>query len=116
MDLENRISGFANANGEKFESANSAYKSFINASGDEETPEAKPDFKKFLETAKQTGVLDKMLKKTGVKKEDKEEVDPAPEKKKFTLTTTHIVGIVIGVAVIGTVIYFATRKKKQATA
>lgn len=112
MDLENRISGFANANGEKFESANSAYKSFINASGDEQTPEAKPDFKTFMDTAKQSGVLDKMLKKTGVKKEVKEE-EPAPEKKKFSLTTTHIVGIVLGVAVIVTVIYFATRKKKQ---
>lgn len=112
MDLENRIAGFATQNTEKFESANSAYKSFINAIGDDENEPEKPDFKKFLETAKQTGVLDTMLKKTGIKKDTPEE-DPMPEKKKFTLNTTQIVGIVLGVAVIGTVIYLATRKKKQ---
>ncbi len=90
------------------------------ANGDEETPEAKPDFKTFLETAKSTGVLDKMLKEGGdtikskVNKTGKEE-SPVPEKKKFTLTTTHIVGIVLGVALIGGVIYLATRKKKLTT-
>lgn len=110
MELQKRLEGFASANGEKFESANSAYKSYINATGDEQTPEAKPDFKKFLETAKQTGALDKMLKKTGVTREDEKLTEP--EKKKFALTTTHIVGIVLGVAAVGTIIYFVTRKKK----
>lgn len=120
MSLEKRISGFAQANGKKFESANSAYKSYLNAAGGEETPDAKPDFKAFLDAAKKTGVLDEMLKegKDQIKKktgagDDKVDETPLPEKKKFTLSTTQIVGIVVGVAALGTIIYFATRKKTQ---
>ncbi len=116
MELKSRIEGFAQANGNKFETANSAYKSYLNAGGEEDTPEAKPDFKTFLETAKQSGVLDKMLKAGGAeikKKLGKEDEEPATtEKKGFKLSTPMIIGIVIGVAAIGTVIYFATKKKK----
>jgi hypothetical protein len=109
MDLQNRLSGFASENENKFESANSAYKSFINATGDEQSD--KPDFKKFLETAKQTGLLDTLLKKPDSQK-DQKSTEQLPEKKKFP-TTTQVVGIIVGIVVIGTVIYFVTRKKKQ---
>ncbi len=116
MDLKNRISGFANANKKKFDSANSAYKHYMNAAGDEEDPEAKPDFKTFLDAAKSSGVLDTLLKDgvSKLKKEAKIEDEPVPEKKKFTLSTGAIIGIVLGVAAIGTVIYFVRKKNKQA--
>lgn len=115
MNLESRISGFASANNKKFESANSAYKHFLNAIGDE-SPEAKPDFKEFLETAKKTGDLDNMLKVEGVKEKpivQDTAAQTTEQKKNFKNPAKTIGLIVLGVAIVGTVIYFATRPKKQ---
>lgn len=58
MEFE-RITGFADANGGTFESANQAYKAYLKATGNEGSPEDKAKFKTLARRSKKTGKLGK---------------------------------------------------------
>lgn len=114
MNLEQRITGFASANKQKFKSRNEAYNAFLASHGMQDSPEARLSYKQFVETAKTSGSLDKMLieKKAPLPKVDEVHLNAAGDKKKFTISTKAIVGIVLVVGVVSTLIYIGTRKTK----
>ncbi len=125
MEFE-RITGFADANGGSFESANQAYKAYLRATGNEGSAEDKAKFKRWLEEAKKTGKLEKMLKTGAVtagsaigasknaQNANKEAEAKPAQKSKMKITPMAIGGIVLGVVIIGGLIYYGVKAAKKA--
>ncbi len=118
MDREARLAGFANNSPRRYNSANQAYKGYMNANGDD-----KPDFKEWLEMAKKSGYLDKLLSEAGKKAAaDKTPAVPEPlppvadEPKKFKISKKQIMWIVGSTLVVsaGIFLYYKYGRKSAA--
>ncbi len=131
-----RISGFANANGDGFASANAAYNAYLNATGEKPDRKNKGKFKAWLKTAKDSGQLQKMIQKGGgaiksqvdkshtdiksvSKTPDINDVPESKEKKKIPMSSGKILAITLvsaAVVVTASILIYKHIQKKKAGA